>query len=255
MASDDTQLHRYAQQGELTPRPIATAIPGLATAKSPDILDADYAEAERFLLALDPDPNAVWCFRTFSDRVKGKGRNRTGTLAKCWRDLVRDNANQRGVFVIPNEGGHKDLHITRARAVWIDLDGPPLEPALAEVRDKVPGLEPGIVVDSSPAKWHPYWPIDPADPLPIGEFRALQLRLIEITGSEQTDRYDGEVLRVSVLTLSDVCGEAQGGVMMRLQMMGGDPADMQCYAVLSVTGDRMELSYLPRGNTLTFIRP
>lgn len=82
-----------------------------------------------------------------------------------------------------------------------------------------------------------------------------RLSQIEITGSEQTDRYDGEVMRVSVLTLSDVCGEAQGGVLMSLQMMGGDPADMQCYAVLSVTGDRMELSYLPRGNTLTFIRP
>lgn len=78
---------------------------------------------------------------------------------------------------------------------------------------------------------------------------------IEIAGSEQTDSYGDELLRVSVLTLSDVCDEAQGGVLMGLQEMGADPADVQCYAVLSVGKDRMELSYLPRGNTLTFIRP
>lgn len=79
--------------------------------------------------------------------------------------------------------------------------------------------------------------------------------VIEIAGSEQTDRYDGEVMRVSVMTLSETCGGAEGGVYLGLHQMGGDPADQQCYALLSVDGGRMELSYVGRGNTLVYVRP
>ena len=79
--------------------------------------------------------------------------------------------------------------------------------------------------------------------------------VIEIAGSEQTDRYGGEVMRVSVMTLSEACGGAEGGLYLGLQEMGADPADQQCYAVLSVDGGRMELSYVGRGNTLVYVRP
>lgn len=78
---------------------------------------------------------------------------------------------------------------------------------------------------------------------------------IEIVGSEQTDSYGAEVMRVSVMMLSDFCGTAQGGVLMSVQQLGGDPADQMCYEVLSVTDRRMELSYLGRGNTLVYVRP
>ncbi len=78
---------------------------------------------------------------------------------------------------------------------------------------------------------------------------------VDIVGSEWTDTYADEVLRVSVLTLSDTCGEIRGGVLLGQQMMGGDPSDLMCYEVLSVGEDRMELSYLPRGNTLVYLRP
>lgn len=78
---------------------------------------------------------------------------------------------------------------------------------------------------------------------------------VQIAGSEWTDIYGDELLAVAILTLSDSCGEAQGGVLLSQQRMGYDPADMQCYEVLSVDGDRMELSYLGRGNTLVYVRP
>jgi uncharacterized membrane protein len=78
---------------------------------------------------------------------------------------------------------------------------------------------------------------------------------VQIAGSEWTDIYGDELLAVAILTLSDRCGDAQGGVLLSQQRMGYDPADMQCYEVLSVDGDRMELSYLPRGNTLVYERP
>lgn len=78
---------------------------------------------------------------------------------------------------------------------------------------------------------------------------------VQIAGSEWTDIYGDELLAVAVLTLSDRCGDAEGGVLLSQQRMGYDPADMQCYEVLSVDARRMELSYLGRGNTLTFLRP
>jgi len=78
---------------------------------------------------------------------------------------------------------------------------------------------------------------------------------IEIFGSEQTDIYGAEVPGVSVLSLGDFCDDAQGGVLLRVQQMGGDPADIQCFAVLDITGSRMELSHIGRGNTLVYLRP
>ena len=78
---------------------------------------------------------------------------------------------------------------------------------------------------------------------------------LEITGSEQTDIYGGEVLGVSVLTLSDFCGGQNGGVLLGVQQMGGDPADTQCFDVLTAEPDRLELSYIGRGNTLAYVRP
>jgi uncharacterized membrane protein len=78
---------------------------------------------------------------------------------------------------------------------------------------------------------------------------------VQIAGSEWTSIHGDELLAVAILTLSDRCGEAQGGLLLSQQRMGYDPADIQCYAVLSVDGDRMELSYLGRGNTLVYLRP
>ena len=79
---------------------------------------------------------------------------------------------------------------------------------------------------------------------------------LRMTGSEQTDIYGDEVLGVSVVTFADACpgGENIGPVFFT-QQMGGDPADLPCYAVVEITPERMELSYVGRGNTLVYLRP
>ena len=78
---------------------------------------------------------------------------------------------------------------------------------------------------------------------------------LTISGSEQTLEYGGEAMEVSVMTFANACpgGEAIGPVFFT-QMMGGDPMDTPCYAIVEVTADRMELSYVGRGNTLTYAR-
>lgn len=80
---------------------------------------------------------------------------------------------------------------------------------------------------------------------------------LTILGSEETASYAGEYLGTSVVTYSDSCpGTATGdGPVVIKQMMGADPMDLPCYAILEITPDRMELSYIGRGNTLTYIRP
>jgi hypothetical protein len=59
-ASKDTKPHCYEQQGELTPRPIAAAIGGTATAKSPDILAAALDSLSRGLDVMPLEPRRKW---------------------------------------------------------------------------------------------------------------------------------------------------------------------------------------------------
>lgn len=81
------------------------------------------------------------------------------------------------------------------------------------------------------------------------------LASLEVVGSEQTNTYDGQVVATSLVTFSETCpeGEPMGAVFFT-QEMGGDPANLPCYMILDLTADRMELSYVGRGNTLVYIR-
>ena len=79
--------------------------------------------------------------------------------------------------------------------------------------------------------------------------------VLYIFGSEQFSVYAGETLDRSVMTFANACpGGAEIGPVFFTQTMGGDPMDTLCYAVLEATSDRMELSYVGRGNTLAFTR-
>lgn len=80
--------------------------------------------------------------------------------------------------------------------------------------------------------------------------------MLSVAGSEETEVYGGERLITSVVSFADACpgGEPIGTVIFK-QEMGGDPMNLPCFAVIDLTADRMELSYVGRGNTLTYLRP
>ena len=116
------------------------------------LLHPDLATADRFLNALDP--RGVFTFQTFSDREEDKrtyvdkdGKKKTfdpnarvfhGTLAEHGQQLVELNQRGVGIFVMVNEGDgvvHKGKRTCRTaasvmaiRALFVDLDGSPLEP-------------------------------------------------------------------------------------------------------------------------------
>ena len=148
--------------------------------KTPDEVKAHSMQAdnntERFLALLDPTA-ANWTFQTFDDDGHRKDKRLVrvlhGTLAEHWATLQRLNEQGAGIFVTVNETdgkGRCSNNIVRVRAVFVDLDGAPLEPVLAN------GRPPHIVTETSPGRWHPYWRV--VD-LPLDQFASVQKSLIE----------------------------------------------------------------------------
>jgi hypothetical protein len=138
-------------------------------------MEIDTAQAGRFLAALSGD--GCHTFQTFAE---SKGGTRTlnrilhGDLSRHVVTLETLNRKGAGVFVMVNRGdgmGRKSANVTAARALFVDLDGAPVEPVLS-----CP-LPPRIVVESSPGNWHCYWPVTD---LPLDRFtdaqKALALR-------------------------------------------------------------------------------
>ncbi|EEW25149.1 hypothetical protein [Rhodobacter ferrooxidans] len=79
---------------------------------------------------------------------------------------------------------------------------------------------------------------------------------LQVLGSEEVNFYAGDIVETDVLTFADQCPDGPEGVgpVITKQMMGGDPMDVPCFYIVSLTPDRMELSYVGRGNTLIFNR-
>jgi len=89
-------------------------------------------EARRFLLALDPSDQ--FTFQTFDDSKEKHKRFVKifhGSLEKCFGELNWRNEDGAGVFVTVNRTdglGRRRQNIKQVRAIFLDLDGAPLEP-------------------------------------------------------------------------------------------------------------------------------
>lgn len=90
-------------------------------------------EAERFLAALDPQAKK-FTFQTFADRHKDDetlAQILHGSLDGRWAELLQLNNRGAGIFVTINatdfKGRTKD-NIIKVRALFVDLDGAPLDP-------------------------------------------------------------------------------------------------------------------------------
>jgi len=146
------------------------------------MITTNQIEAARFLTALDPEASS-FTFQTFDDNESRKDKNLVrvlhGTLTEHWDRLQRLNEQGAGIFVTINvtDGrGRKKENITRVRAVFVDLDGAPLEPVLAN------GRLPHIVTETSPGRWHTYWCIAG---LPLDQFKSVQKALIAEFNSDK----------------------------------------------------------------------
>ena len=136
-------------------------------------------ETEKFLQALDPKATE-FTFQTFDEKGKNKKLVRVlnGTLDQHYDELVALNKQGAGIYVTINETdlkGRKAENVVRIRAVFVDLDGAPLEPA------KQP--QPHIIVESSPNRWHVYYLVT-GMAVDAHVYRAAQRKLINRLGSD-----------------------------------------------------------------------
>jgi len=167
-------------------------------------LTIDLPEAERFLTLLDEEAEA-FTFQTFADSPKAqaeekereaKGLPKTyahtfnGTLEQHAAKLERYNRMGAGVFVTINRTdlkGRKADNVKAVRAVFADTDGAPLEPI------SNCSIEPHIIVESSPGKWHTYWL---TDGLALTGFQGVQRRIADKFGTDASVTDLSRVLRL-----------------------------------------------------------
>lgn len=150
----------------------------------------DPGEAARFLTLLDETADS-FCFRVFDDHETRKdpalAAKYTGALDDVLPALLAKQAQGCGVYVVANAGEQTNDTIYRVRVVFADTDGAPLEPILAC------GLEPHVVVESSPGKWHVYWLVDG---LPLQAFRNVQRSIAERFGTDKSVNDLARVMRL-----------------------------------------------------------
>lgn len=129
-------------------------------------------DAARLLELLAPGERVT--FQTFDDAKRnrhGLTRILHGTLAKHADRLAGLNARGAGVYWMVNAGdgkGRKASNVQRVRALFVDLDGAPLEPVTTA------SLPPHAIIESSANRWHAYWRT--AD-CPLADFKPLQQAL------------------------------------------------------------------------------
>jgi hypothetical protein len=137
--------------------------------------------ARKFIELLTGDPASPMTFQTFDDSPQGRGglaRVFHGSIDEHFEALLALSHRGAGVFVMVNRGdgvvqqGRKTCrtngNVVEVRAHFIDLDGAPLEPALGV------DVEPLMVIESSPNRWHVYWKFDGMD---LARFSAVQSTL------------------------------------------------------------------------------
>ena len=117
--------------------------------------------------------------------------HRHGTVAEAFEWMEERQRQGAGVFLtvqaMEGERRAKD-QLAGIRAVYAELDhGMP---------QKLP-LEPSFVVESSLARFHPYWLIDPEYPLQPSDHAGIMMRLIESYGSDPDAKDLARVLRLA----------------------------------------------------------
>lgn len=128
------------------------------------MLEPSIDMARDFIEWLTGYPNTAVTFQTFDESKKnnrGLARVFHGPLDDQIDALCALQNQGAGVFVMVNEGDgiirpnrktcRTNDNVTRVRALFVDLDGAPLEPVLNAA------IPPSIVVISSPGRYHVYW--------------------------------------------------------------------------------------------------
>ena len=160
--------------------------------------DFNFADTEKHLKGIDPNPNTKFVFQTFDDRKSESmnGNNKRpqltrviyGTLEASRSELERLNRNGAGIFVTINatkSGRRKKRDVVAIRGYFADLDG---------VEMKKPPLEPSLVIESKRGR-HPYYLANDGEP--VETFSKIQTILRDFFDSDPAVKDSSRVMRLA----------------------------------------------------------
>lgn len=151
----------------------------------------DLTDAQRFLDLLTR--GSACTFQVFDDSPRKRPRlNKIlhGTLTAHAATLMQLNEQGAGIFVMINAGdgnGRKRANVRAVRALFVDLDGAPLEPVLNGP------ITPHMVTETSPGRWHAFWMVDD---VPLESFSHLQEQLAKMFDADRSVKDLCRVMRL-----------------------------------------------------------
>ncbi len=152
----------------------------------------DIAIARAFLAELAPG-ETNFSFQTFDD---GQSKRTElvhvfhGSLDSHFPELARLSSRGAGIYATVNRTdmkGRKAENVIAVRAIFVDLDGTPLENA------KRFDFLPSIAVQTSPKRYHLYWLVAG---IQRDEFQPIQKRMINLIGSDKSVNDLSRVMRL-----------------------------------------------------------
>ncbi|MFK0570699.1 DUF5906 domain-containing protein [Endozoicomonas sp.] len=131
-------------------------------------------EAKRFLSLFAPEEHShtFQIFDDTDDNDGSKARTINGHIDELFEQFQFFNQQRIGIFFTVNQTDGKRRtkdNIRKVRALFLDMDGAPLEPVLAK------GVKPHALIESSPGRYHVYWGVDDC---PLEKFKPVQKALI-----------------------------------------------------------------------------
>lgn len=122
-----------------------------------------YELAQAYVAALTGDINTVMEWRAIHDQDKAVAAIPfRGSLYECWNSMVHYNNLGYGIFATPaamDGVGRELVNVSYIRAHYVDLD----EADASQQFERAAGcvIRPSFCVQSSPGKFHIYWPVQP----------------------------------------------------------------------------------------------
>jgi hypothetical protein len=163
-------------------------------------------------------------FRTFDDAEMGsvKPQKYLGKIDDYSQRLSYQNQQGAGIFwvVNPTDGkGQTDSNIIGVRALFLDLDGAPLDPVL-----RTQAL-PHVILETSPGKHHAYWLITSG--FPVSEFSRYQKALARRFNGDVAISNPSRVMRIpGFFHMKDRDNPFMSRSVSMIEQMPYDPQDL-----------------------------